>query len=886
MPVLICALFFGVLYAYNVYPFSKTCMSNYDLLAQICPFLEHFYDVLDGKSSLFYSTAIIGGTDVFGTLAYCAVSPFTFLFLLCGRGNVYYAVSFVLPIKLSCVAVSAVFFIKKTFKEIPDHITLAVSILYAYCGYTFVANTYINWVDFLIYMPFVVMGFKALVTRGKIRYFAVSYALMIYTCFSIACFALLMVYVILIGYMLIVVPSKDRKRLLVRACLALVCAVALSLPITVPSLKAYITSGRNTGLFENLGKDLDAKHLYAKTSYVLSDTLFLMATIFYFITCKFKKKTDWFYLFVGVIIMLPVMIDEVCNLLNFGSYMSYALRFGFLNAAYGLYMTCLLLVKLKNQKSRGKVWSFVGTLVFLLLAVAVVVFVISFNDEVTSQNLFDFSSKFAHSLGGLEVIAPVFGVIAGLLVVAFLFYLLKVGNVNFIVFALIGVFAVQVAFYNVHLVKGNKFNPVRYEQYNAIFNKVADVYEDGTEYYRIKDYDAAISNDAPFTTHTSSFSVFSSVIDKTNLTATTFFGYGGNKINSIESKGGLFFGDALLGYKYYFLHNDGKHHASEDRSYNRVLTDTQLSYFVAGQNDLVFPNAYFVNNGGLSFGDDYFENMQALYTFLGGEGQLFDEYEIPLSKISYDEQTGVYNIHVNILDEGQWYLKHDFPDDLFIKYSRFSSEEEKLNLLDRYTVVNFNYGKRAPNSYYYCYIKPYADKKFTKSQIAEYCKGYCMPLSKIQALKDLLYARKANYTIDGGNKFNVTVNADGEDCYLYMNYVAIDGFTATVNGKKVDLTDNGLKFIMVKLDQGDNQVTLEYHSPYPKLILVGVMLGAVILALVYLLLRKWKRLYGAVENVVNVSAYLLAFAVVGFFLLFPTCVFLVKLVKLLWGLVF
>ena len=185
-PLLICGLFMCVLYIYDVYPFSHTTMSNYDLLAQICPFFEHFYDVLEGKSSLFYSTAIIGGADVFGTLAYCAVSPFTFLFLLCGKGNVYYAVSFVLPIKLSCVSLSAIYFFKKKFKNVSDPVLLTVAILYAFCGYTFVANTYINWVDFLIYMPFVILGFEKLVKTGKMLYFSIAYALMIYTCFSIS----------------------------------------------------------------------------------------------------------------------------------------------------------------------------------------------------------------------------------------------------------------------------------------------------------------------------------------------------------------------------------------------------------------------------------------------------------------------------------------------------------------------------------------------------------------------------------------------------------------------------------------------------------------------------------------------------------------------------
>ena len=77
----ILAVFAIMLAVYGIYPFGSYSLSSYDMNAQVAPFIEHFFDVIDGKSSLFYSYAIAGGADVFGTLAYCCISPFTFLFL-------------------------------------------------------------------------------------------------------------------------------------------------------------------------------------------------------------------------------------------------------------------------------------------------------------------------------------------------------------------------------------------------------------------------------------------------------------------------------------------------------------------------------------------------------------------------------------------------------------------------------------------------------------------------------------------------------------------------------------------------------------------------------------------------------------------------------------
>ena len=118
-----------------------------------------------------------------------------------------------------------------------------------------------------------------------------------------------------------------------------------------------------------------------------------------------------------------------------------------------------------------------------------------------------------------------------------------------------------------------------------------------------------------------------------------------------------------------------------------------------------------------------------------------------------------------------------------------------------------------------------------------------------------------------------------------MNYVAIDGFTATVNGHKAELIDNGLNFMLVKLDKGENEVVISYSSPYIFYMLIGIALGAAIVALVWLLTKKLKRdglVYAVLAKIVNIAAYVIAAGVFGFFIAFPTGVFLVKLIALLF----
>lgn len=360
-PLIAFVLYMVQLAVSGVYPFgSDYVVASYDLSAQICPFIEHLFDVFDGKSSLFYSYAIAGGADVFGTFAYFFISPFSFIFLLFGDGNVYNACGIVMAFKLAAIAFSGAWFVKKLFSEIPDFLGVAIGIVYAYCGYTFVANTYINWVDFLIYMPFCAAAFVHFVRTNKFLPLSILIACCIYTCFSIACFSMLVAFPVLVSYAFFCVDKEKRNSFIAYLCLAFFVAVLIALPLLVAALMAYLRSGRGGGLFDEFwygfttkdGKRIfdikgyfsrSGEALYRKFSYIFSDSIFVFLTIVYFVRSKLKTPFSKFMLAAGIATLVPVVVDESMLLMNMGSYMSYALRFGFLNALYFLGGACLAL---------------------------------------------------------------------------------------------------------------------------------------------------------------------------------------------------------------------------------------------------------------------------------------------------------------------------------------------------------------------------------------------------------------------------------------------------------------------------------------------------------------------------------------------------------------
>ena len=889
-PLIVAFLYIFALWQYDVFPFGdKYTAASYDLSAQICPFIEHLFDVFDGKSTLTFTYAIVGGADVTGTLLYFFVSPFSFLFLIFGDGKVAYASSIVMIFKMMTISFAGVWFAKKLFNGIPDYLCILIGVVYAYCGYTFVSNTYINWMDFLIYLPFVAGAFKRFAQTGKFFRFSVLVACCIYTCFSIACFSLFTVFPALIVYGLLCVEKERRNTFIAYLCLAFVVAILLSLPVLFPALGAYSVSGRGGNLFENLWYgytvnsttsspenfnsstfiDKYSQSVYRKWSYILSDSIFVVLTLVWFYRRGLKDGFAKFMVIAGVLTLLPTVVDESMNLLNMGSYMSYALRFGFLNALYFLGGACLCLENIcykplcaydgtlltaqseetdETSKEGGMsalkrktkalfrkenrsfiVWSGVLLAVGIVVAIFLVwfingdhykVFVSLFakDSKKAYDNLKYFSSSYAHSLGGLEVVIVLFIVVAIVALIGCC--LIEKKKISPWLFSVVMVVVVglQVTFYNAQLVVGNRSTQhVDLGTYQTL-NEELNARDDS--YFRVKDYgkkktdgwDTCLTACAPFTGGSNAFSVFSSVIDADNFVTFQLFGYLGNGKNSYKSAQNTGksnrsdeFGDAFLGYKYFFVPEKSKSSANEksylktvpvlDEQGNPVLDKDgnlmQLSQdgYLVYENTIVFPLGYRVNKGGFTFAapntnnsTNRKKNQQALYRFLRGEELL----------------------------------------------------------------------------------------SFTGSE-------FVTPTSATE-LSGYLWDKAADVEVSAG-KITAKVTAEKDESLL-LNFVAVKGYTVTVNGKEAELVDNDLKFLLVDLEEGENEVTFTYTSPYVRYIEVGAIVGLVMLLVVAFVVKKTK-LVEKLAPIISWAGIILAVGVVTFFMLFPTGVFIAKGIELI-----
>ncbi len=871
---------------FKIYPFgSEYTVASYDLSAQICPFIEHLFDVLDGKSTLAYSYAIAGGADVTGTFLYFFISPFSLLFLICGDGYVAQAASFVLPLKLATIAFAGAWFAKRQFHNIPDYLCVAVGVLYAYCGYTFVSNTYINWLDFLIWLPFCVGAFRKFVKTGKFWGFAALMACCIYTCFSIACFSMFTVFPILVFYGLLCVEKSERKRYLARLSVAFLVAILAALPILLPALAAYMQSGRGGSLFENfwygfyvlesggLGTfngetfvDRWSTSLYAKWSYIFSDSIFVCLTAVWFFRSKLKTPFSKFMLVAGVLTLLPALVDEAMLLLNMGSYMSYALRFGFLNSLFFLGGACLALdglcykggyaydgtplwlmsgdsstenegsryalneVGLKKDAplSRVKEHGSIGALAAFSVVTAVIFgFLLWFisagnyksiwedviTDSEWNKGLQSFSSRFAHSLGGLEVIAVFFVLVAMATLVGGLLVWRKKLGVRFVSYALLLIVGVQAVFYNNQLAIGNRSEQHKGTATWATLTEQLEEMDDS--YFRVKDYSDKWTANSPFWGG-NSFSVFSSVIDEDNFTIYHLFGYLGNGKNSLKSGHNKSkvnrsdeFGDSFLGYKYYFVPESKKSSVDENSGLKKYVKPVMVEG-ENGEKEQLYEGGYYVYENEIVF--------PTAYRVRGSEGFAFAKPNEGNSTYRKLNQQALY------------------------EYLRGMTLEETQSL--------------------------------TRSNSSQY-----VTPESARELSEYLWTRSASETDVGAGRISVKITAEKGE-HLLLNFVASKGYRVWVNGVEKPLLENDLKFLSVALDEGENEVEFVYYSPYTGYALIGLG-GAVVALLALAFVLNKTRVLERCSALVSVAAVALLVALVVFFFLFPTTAWLVKLIKLL-----
>ena len=737
----------------------------------------------------------------------------------------------------------------------------------------------------MIYLPFVALGFYRIKTEDKKLTFIIALSLMIYTCFSISCFSLLLIFPIIVLYCLFAEEQVFGKKLLVNSIWALALAIMVSMPILVPALKAFLVSGRKTGIFENINASYSYEALYKKSSYLFTDSFTLFFTLVFFAKNGIKDGKCKFLALAAVVLFVPVLIDESMNLLNFGSYMSYSLRFGFLNGFYFFYIACLFFSDWKTERSYTErvaikrknallTSSLIGVLTIAFCAGLVIFFKILQGTAFVQW----FAPRFAHSEGGLEATAIIFGCVALIALLGIFFVNSNRMPTSVLAVCLLITTLAQSTFYGFSMVSGNYMDPVKFKQVGALTNYVHE-FEDDDD-LRVKMCSDILTSCMPLSLHTNSYSVFSSVIDNRNFIAPNFFSYGGNGKNQMRSYGGRFIGDVIFGNEYFI--SDGSYSSGYEKYIEKVdgykivdengnLVDT--GSYILYRNKYALPHAFAVKNAETLYTDGVIAGYDGLLKMLGGEECGVDEMDFSITEY----KPGIYKIAVKRTAPGDYYITSNFKNVAEVRYARGSNIEEKNYQIPENNTVFLGHTSTSTGTTYIYYQS--LGEPLTEEDIRESC---CAFRVKDQSFMDI-YELASNQTVEFDAEPNLltaklTAN-DGE--YLFLNYVALSGHKAYVNGKLAQLEENELGFMLVKLDAGYNEVEIVYQSPYIKLIILGVLIALAFVGIYLLINKKFKVVFEKLQSFIYIAGISLAGLLIAFYIAMPTVVCLVKNLKLL-----
>lgn len=924
-PLIVLFIYVCALWRYGVYPFGdKFTAASYDLSAQICPFIEHLYDVIDGKSTLTYSYAIAGGADVTGTFLYFFISPFSFLFLILGEGKVAHASAIVMMCKLAVISVSGTWFAKKMFKNIPDYLCIAIGIIYTYCGYTFVANTYINWLDFLIYLPFCAGAFRRFVKTGKYLLFAVLMSACIYTCFSIACFSMLTVFPCLVAYALLCVEKAERKTFITKLCLAFVIAVLIALPVLLPSVVATSNSARTGGFFDRLwfgyveesGKDvfdkktfLDKmeKAAYAKFTYIFTDAIFILLTMIWFFRKGLKNKFAQFMLVAAILTLLPVFVDEAMLLLNFGSYYSYALRFGFLNALFFLGGACLCLEDVCFKKGRAYDGASLDENVYEVE-----------NDDLADEEFWikdeaiKIEEKTQNDGGRVELNEET--------LVKLYRQKGKKKTLKIVCLVTLAVVAViATAILAVMFIGADKLAPMGSTEYKEFLNG-----KDGKTGFLAKfpaSWAATVTDicdklrtmDGSFTHSLGNMEIVATVFIVVMIAGGLAIWFVADK--KLSARMVSYFLLVVVGAQILFF-NGQLVIGNRSEQFKRLDAYTEAVEILQDMDDSHYRikdfgnkdgngkvNETLLGNAPLVAGSNCFSVFSSViedYNFI--YYPLFGRTKPTNSMKSNDRNKSFADAFLGY----KYYWVRYQTDDVeaadglsYLEQVYVTGEDGKQKKLvvgetgDKYTIYKSQIV--FPNAY----IVENGEFRFAKENVTansyvnqkalyeflggEKYDGTDRPgIAQTRKLSQKLHEQGVEVEV-GAGKIKVKATAEKDGQCLFLNFVASRGYTVTVNGKKAQLIDNDLKFLSVALEEGENVVEFTYSSPYARYIGVGVVMAILSLALVALLLLK-TRIVEKVAPVVSWAGVILAIALVAFFMLYPTCVCVTKLIALLGAL--
>lgn len=214
-------------------PFGGNSLTMVDSLHQYLPFFSDYHDKLVNEGSLFYTWDIGLGSNLLDIIAYYMSCPLNFIIVLFDREHIYIAMCILISLKIALSGMSMASYLGYRGGNKNNLLIVPFAVAYALNNYVIGYSWNLMWMDCIMILPVIMMGFERMMKDGsdyKLYVLGLFYGLLCnyYICFMICIFLVLQF--LLTNHKSIYKTAEDVLRFTGTSVLAAMMAAFLLIP--------------------------------------------------------------------------------------------------------------------------------------------------------------------------------------------------------------------------------------------------------------------------------------------------------------------------------------------------------------------------------------------------------------------------------------------------------------------------------------------------------------------------------------------------------------------------------------------------------------------------------------------------------------------------------
>ncbi|MGO3609944.1 MAG: YfhO family protein [Enterococcus gilvus] len=306
----------------GIYPGSSRSVLASDAFSQFSNFHASFRNMLLGKQGLFYNWNASMGLNYLSLVSYYLGGFFTPLVIFFPNQLMPDALYFLTLLKIGAAGLAFWFYAKGSFK-LPDWSRVALSVSYALMSFTIAHSEIIMWLDAFVYLPLIIWGINRVMDLRKPTVLFVSYLMLFLTSFYMG--FMIGLFSVLYYVARLITNWKLYKKSIIPYGFTSLLAGFASMIMILPSILDLRTNGEEltqlttfkteaTGWWDFVAKNMIGSYdttKYGSIPFIYIGLLPLALCLFFFICKKIPWKNKIAYGAIAAILIASFYIQPM-----------------------------------------------------------------------------------------------------------------------------------------------------------------------------------------------------------------------------------------------------------------------------------------------------------------------------------------------------------------------------------------------------------------------------------------------------------------------------------------------------------------------------------------------------------------------------------------------